>query len=85
MQIRSKTGSKLGQTGTHVPQNSDSKEGYLDGQDRQPPPIASDFGSQTQIAALFAILTYQTVELRIANRTFRIAAQIARVSRARKP
>ena len=50
----------------------------LDGQDRQSP-IARDLGSQTQIAALFAILTYRTVELRISNRAFRIAIQIARV------
>ena len=41
----------------------------LEGQDRQSP-IASDFGSQAQIAALSANLTYRTVELRIANRTF---------------
>ena len=37
-------------------------------------PIASDFASQTQIAALFMILMHRTVELRIANRVFRIAA-----------
>ena len=55
----------------------------LDGQDRHSP-IASDFGSQTQIAALFAILTYRTVELiRIAKRAFRIAIQIAGYFRPR--
>ena len=32
----------------------------LDGQNRQSP-IASDFGSRTQIAALFAILLYWNV------------------------
>ena len=32
----------------------------LDGQNRQSP-IASDFGSRTQIAALFAILLYRSV------------------------
>ena len=32
----------------------------LDGQNRQSP-IASDFGSRTQIAALFAVLLYQIV------------------------
>ena len=44
----------------------------LDGQNRQSP-IASDFGSRTQIAALFAILLYWNVLKRIANRAFRIA------------
>ena len=34
--------------------------GGLDGQNRQSP-IASDFGSRTQIAALFAVLLYQNV------------------------
>ena len=34
--------------------------GSLDGQNRQSP-IASDFGSQTQIAALFAVLLYRNV------------------------
>ena len=34
----------------------------LDGQDHQLQ-IASEFGSQTQIAALFAVLTYRTAEL----------------------
>ena len=33
---------------------------FLDGQNRQSP-IASDFGSRTQIAALFAVLLYQNV------------------------
>ena len=41
-------------------------------QDRQSQ-IASNFQLQTQIATLFAILMYRTVELRIANRAFRIA------------
>ena len=36
------------------------KSGILDGQNRQSP-IASDFGSRTQIAALFAILLYPNV------------------------
>ena len=34
--------------------------GNLDGQNRQSP-IASDFGSRTQIAALFAVLLYRNV------------------------
>ena len=44
----------------------------LDGQNRQSP-IASDFGSRTQIAALFAIFAVSECLKRIANRAFRIA------------
>ena len=46
----------------------------LDGQDHQSP-IASDFGMQTQIATLFAILMYRTVELRIAKQA-RLESQL---------
>ena len=38
----------------------EDKRMVLDGQNRQSP-IASDFGSRTQIAALFAVLLYQNV------------------------
>ena len=45
---------------------AEGRFGPLHGQDRQSP-SASDFRSQTRIAALFAILTFWTAELRIAN------------------
>ena len=45
---------------TKYPTKSGRGEGVLDGQNRQSP-IASDFGSRTQIAALFAILLYPNV------------------------
>ena len=44
----------------------------LDGQNRQSP-IASDFGSRTQIAALFRNFAVLESLKRIANRAFRIA------------
>ena len=47
--------------------------------------IASDFGSQTQIAALFAVSTYRTVELRIASCAFRLQGYLGpRIARGSK-
>ena len=45
---------------TFVEAESSYRPRNLDGQNRQSP-IASDFGSRTQIAALFAVLLYQNV------------------------
>ena len=49
----------------------------LDGQNRQSP-IASDFGSQTQIAALFAILLHPNVENKSPIARFESQFRIAR-------
>ena len=56
---------------------SGSLQCSLDGQNRQSP-IASDFGSRTQIAALFAILLYRSVENESPIARFESQFQIAK-------